>query len=400
MDFWNSFVEGLSSLLGNKLRSFLTILGIVIGVASVIAMLGIGNGTQASIEENLASMGTNQFIIRKGGDASVPEPLTLEDAYAIQDANLSSVGVVSPSIQGGVTVTVIGDSYDTVGYGVTLDYMVAESHTLVEGIGITNANVENSDTVIVLGNEVAEELFDKTTGVVGEKVRINGQSYTVVGVLESKGESTFGSMDDLVMVPITTAQKRIIRLNPSNSISSITIQASSSETVDTAIEEVSQILRVRHLSTLGVDDFNIINTASMMEAATSITGIITGFLGGVAGISLVVGGIGIMNIMLVSVIERTKEIGLRKALGARKRTILSQFLVESILLSVIGGIIGIILGWGISEVVGLLLDIPPEITMSSIVLATAFSAFVGILFGLYPANRAANLQPVEALRTD
>lgn len=400
MSFWNSFVEGLNSLLANKLRSFLTILGIVIGVASVIAMLGIGNGTQASIEESLASMGTNQFTIRQGGDASVPEALTLEDAYAIQDANLDSVAAVSPTIQGNTTLTIIGNSYDTSVYGITPDYMVAESQTLIEGQEISQTNVDNADTVIILGYDVAEELFDRTTDLVGEKVRINGQSYTVLGVLESKGESSFGSMDDMVLVPITTAQQRVVRRNQSGSVSSITIQCTSAESVDIAIEEVSQILRVRHLSTLGVDDFDIVNTASMMEAASSITGIVTGFLGGVAGISLVVGGIGIMNIMLVSVIERTKEIGLRKALGARKRTILSQFLVESILLSVIGGLLGILFGWGISAIVGTLLEIPPKISVSSIILATAFSAFVGILFGLYPANRAANLQPVEALRTD
>jgi putative ABC transport system permease protein len=400
MSFWNSFVEGMNSLLANKLRSFLTILGIVIGVASVIAMLGIGNGTQASIEESLASMGTNQFTIRQGGDASVPEALTLEDAYAIQDANLDSVAAVSPTIQGNTTLTIIGNSYDTSVYGITPDYMVAESQTLIEGQEISQTNVDNADTVIILGYDVAEELFDRTTDLVGEKVRINGQSYTVLGVLESKGESSFGSMDDMVLLPITTAQQRVVRRNQSGSVSSITIQCTSAEAVDIAIEEVSQILRVRHLSTLGVDDFDIVNTASMMEAASSITGIVTGFLGGVAGISLVVGGIGIMNIMLVSVIERTKEIGLRKALGARKRTILSQFLVESILLSVIGGLLGILFGWGISALVGTLLDIPPKISISSIILATAFSAFVGIMFGLYPANRAANLQPVEALRTD
>ncbi len=400
MSFWNSFVEGMNSLLSNKLRSFLTILGIVIGVASVIAMLGIGNGTQASIEESLASMGTNQFTIRQGGDASVPEALTLEDAYAIQDANLDSVAAVSPTIQGNTTLTIIGNSYDTSVYGITPDYMVAESQTLIEGQEISQTNVDNADTVIILGYDVAEELFDRTTDLIGEKVRINGQSYTVLGVLESKGESSFGSMDDMVLLPITTAQQRVVRRNQSGSVSSITIQCTSAEAVDIAIEEVSQILRVRHLSTLGVDDFDIVNTASMMEAASSITGIVTGFLGGVAGISLVVGGIGIMNIMLVSVIERTKEIGLRKALGARKRTILSQFLVESILLSVIGGLLGILFGWGISAIVGTLLEIPPKISVSSIILATAFSAFVGILFGLYPANRAANLQPVEALRTD
>lgn len=400
MNLWNSFTEGMASLFANKLRSFLTILGIVIGVASVIAMLGIGNGAQASIEEDLASMGTNQFDVKQGGDANVPEPLTLEDAYAIQDANLASVAVVSPTIQGNETVTIIGNSYDTIVYGITPEYMIAESQTLEEGQEITQSQIDNSDTVIVLGSEIAEELFGKTTGVVGEKVRINGQSYSVIGVLKSKGDSSLISTDNIVLLPITTVQSRVIRRVPSNSVSAITIQAVSADMVDQAIEDVSQILRVRHLSTLGVDDFYIRNTASRMEAASSITGILTAFLGGVAGISLLVGGIGIMNIMLVSVIERTKEIGLRKALGARKINILTQFLVESILLSLTGGLIGIVFGWAIAVGAGYFLNIPPDISAGSVVLATAFSAFVGIIFGLYPANRAANLQPVEALRTD
>jgi putative ABC transport system permease protein len=246
-------------------------------------------------------------------------------------------------------------------------------------------------------------LFGRTSGLVGETIRIEGQPFRVIGVLEEKGGSGFGSQDDVVMVPMTTAQARLLRRSTRDRVDLILIQAISADAVSQASEEVAQILRQRHQTAIGADDFTIFNQQDFLDTASAITGVLTIFLGGIAAISLLVGGIGIMNIMLVSVIERTREIGLRKAMGAKKRDILIQFLAESSLLSLIGGIIGIILGWTISTIVGAIAvandaDITPVIGIDAVLLATIFSASVGLFFGLYPANRAANLEPVEALR--
>jgi putative ABC transport system permease protein len=234
-------------------------------------------------------------------------------------------------------------------------------------------------------------------------VRIEGQPFRVIGVLEEKGGSSFGSEDDVVIVPMTTAQSRLIRRSTRDRVDVIYIQAINSDSVPGAIEEVAQILRTRHRTAIGADDFTIFSQQDFLDVASAITNVLTIFLGGIAAISLLVGGIGIMNIMLVSVIERTREIGLRKALGARKGDILTQFLTESALLSLVGGLVGVAAGWGISELVGRIAaasnaDIQPVIGMENVLIATIFSTAVGLFFGLYPANRAANLEPVDALR--
>ena len=260
-------------------------------------------------------------------------------------------------------------------------------------------------TVAIIGTDVAESLFGRTTDLVGESIRIKGQPFKVIGVLKSSGGSAFQNTDDRVLIPLTTAQDRIFRRPNPGQVDLIYAQAESSDAVGTAIDEVSQILRARHRSTLGVDDFNIISTQTFIDAAETITGVFTIFLGGIAAISLLVGGIGIMNIMLVTVVERTKEIGLRKAMGARKRDILIQFLTESALLSLAGGLIGIVLGYLLALAIGKIAassgtPIAPAISINSILMATLFSAAIGLFFGLYPANRAANLEPVEALRAE
>jgi putative ABC transport system permease protein len=257
-------------------------------------------------------------------------------------------------------------------------------------------------SVAVIGPDTADRLFDRREGLIGETIRVDGQPFRIIGVTQPKGGSAFGSEDDVVFIPLKTAQIRLVS-GRQDEVDIILVEALDAESVDLASEQVGQILRYRHRTELGVDDFTIFSQEDFVQTAQSITGVFTIFLGGIAGISLLVGGIGIMNIMLVSVTERTREIGLRKALGARKRDILIQFLTESSLLSMIGGLVGIGFGWLISFGVGqfaLANDTPlsPEVGMSAILLATIFSTAVGLFFGIYPASRAANLEPVEALR--
>lgn len=406
MSIWQTFIEALESLTANKLRSGLTALGIVIGVAAVVAMLAIGEGATDSITSQIEGIGSNLLFVRSGGDSSNPEPLTLNDAAAISNpVQAPSVAAVAPILQGQAEIAVSGASTNSTVVGVTPDYFTVQSTDLSEGQAITEAQLEAKDSVVLLGTEVAEELFGQTANLVGESVRINGQIFRVIGVLEEESGNSFGSADNQVLVPLSTAQVRLLRRDANDQVDLIYVQASSSESVTTAVEEVSQILRTRHLSTLGVDDFTIQNTQSILDTASTITGTLTIFLGGIAGISLLVGGIGIMNIMMVSVIERTREIGLRKAMGARKRTIQIQFLIESSMLSLGGGLTGILLGWGIASLVSGIpgpggSSIEPVVGWQAVVLATTFSAAVGIFFGIYPASRAAKLEPVEALRSE
>ncbi|GAB4478541.1 MAG: ABC transporter permease [Anaerolineales bacterium] len=406
MKFLDILLESLQSLSANKVRSALTILGIVIGVAAVIAMLGIGNGTKQQITKQIESLGTNLLFVNSGGDAQDPEPLTLRDAEAIQDRSKApSVSNVAPILQTQVTVAIAGESMNTSLIGVTPAYFEVQDIDIAEGSTILARHVTNYETVVILGSEVAEELFNRTTDLVGEKVRINGQVFTVIGVLESAGGTSFGSQDNRVLVPLSSAQIRLVSRSVPDEVSMLYVQAKDSESVETAMEEVARILRARHRRNLGTDDFEIRSTQSFLETASTITGIMTAFLGGIAGVSLLVGGIGIMNIMLVTVVERTREIGLRKAVGARRLDILIQFLLESLLLSLSGGVIGILFGYAISFLIDRLAtmsgtSINPVITLDSILMATLFSLAIGIFFGLYPANRAAKLEPVEALRSE
>lgn len=408
MDFWKTLFEGIESLRANKLRSFLTILGIVIGVAAVIALLALGNGASDSILGEIEGIGTNVLFIRQSDDEEIRNPsyLTLADAAALADPILApSVDQVAPYIQSKSEITFAGETTHTGLLGVTTDYAAVRSFEIAEGDNISLDQVNGRSAVAVLGPDTAIDLFGRSEGIVGETIRIEGQPFHVIGVLKSKGGSAFGSEDDQVLIPISTAHARLIHRKTNTQVDLILVSAIDSDSVGLAEQEVTEILRVRHRTEIGKDDFSIMSQQNFIDMAASITGVMTVFLGGIAGISLLVGGIGIMNIMLVSVIERTREIGLRKALGARKNDILLQFLSESALLSLIGGIIGILLGWLISvlvQVVTANTSTPfiPIITTDSILLATAFSTVVGIFFGWYPANRAANLEPVEALRTD
>lgn len=406
MNVWQPFIEALESLSSNKLRSGLTILGIVIGVAAVIAMLAVGRGAEAEISGSIQGIGTNLIFVFQGGSEDVrnPKPLTLGDAEAIADPFAApNVGGVAPLLQGSGEVTYGGESTVTQISGVTPEYSLVRNWFVTEGDFIDMGHLLGRASVVLLGVDVAEDLFGRTAGLVGESVRIEGQPFRVIGVMDEKGGGSFGSQDDTVFVPMTTAQARLLRRSTADRVDMIMVSAISAESVPQAGEEVAQILRSRHRTGIGADDFSILNQQDFLDTAAAITGVLTIFLGGIAGISLLVGGIGIMNIMLVSVIERTKEIGLRKAMGARKQDILFQFLTESALLSLIGGIVGIVLGWGIAAAVGAIAaasdtSLSPVIGLDSVLLATLFSAAVGLFFGLYPANRAASLEPVEALR--
>ncbi|HWR64584.1 MAG TPA: ABC transporter permease [Bellilinea sp.] len=406
MNLWQAILEAIESLSANKLRSGLTMLGIVIGVGAVIAMLAVGTGAQDTITGSISGLGSNLLFVFSGNfteDIRIEKPLTLSDAEALADPSQApSVAGVAPAIQGNGTVTFSGEQANTQITGITPQYEEVRNYGLLEGEFINEEHVLGRASVVLLGPEVADKLFDRREGITGEIVRIEGQPFRVLGVLESKGGSSFGSQDDLVLVPFTTAQARLIRRTRER-VDLILVQATSAEMVPAASEEIGQILRLRHRTDLGADDFTIFTQQDFVATAQTITNVLTIFLGGIAAISLLVGGIGIMNIMLVSVTERTREIGLRKAIGARKRDILIQFLTESSLLSLFGGLIGIGLGWLIAFIVGRIAassgtPFTPVVGLDAVLLATIFSTAVGLFFGLYPANRAANLEPVEALR--
>jgi putative ABC transport system permease protein len=403
---FQAVIEALESLSANKLRSSLTILGIVIGVGAVIAMVSIGRGAQGTITGSIQGIGTNLIFVLRGGseDARNPKSLTTGDANALADPfQAPSVIGVAPMLQSNKKVTAGGKNTTTQLSGVTPDYGPMRNYAVSEGEFIREEHMLGRASVAVLGRDVAEKLFDRTEGLVDETIRIEGQPFRIIGVLEEKGGSNFSNEDNQVLVPLTTAQVRLISRTPRDRVDMILVQAISPDAVPQANQEIAQILRTRHRSAIGVDDFTLFSQQDFLDLANVITNVLTIFLGGIAGISLLVGGIGIMNIMLVSVTERTREIGLRKALGARRMDILVQFLTESSLLSLVGGLIGIGLGWAISFVVGRIAaasntQLNPSIGLDTILLATLFSTAVGLFFGLYPANRAANLQPVEALR--
>ncbi len=407
MNIGQSIIEALETLNGNKLRSGLTILGIVIGVGAVIAMLAIGQGAQDTITGAISGIGTNLLFVSSGNQVQEvrnPKPVTLGDADAIADPfSAPNVLAVAPIIQGRADVTAGGETMSVSVTGTTPQYFIMQNYSLLEGDFLTQENLQGNASAVVIGPGVADKLFGRRNGIVGESIRINGQPFRVVGILESKGGGMFGSQDNTVIIPFTTAQARLFPWTVTYGVDQLLVQAVSADAVPLATEEVQQILRQRHRTPVGIDDFTVFSQADFLSIAETVTGVFTIFLGGIAGISLLVGGIGIMNIMLVSVTERTREIGLRKALGARKRDILVQFLIESSMLSLIGGMIGILLGWFLGFIVGRIAaasgnPFNPAISLDAILLATVFSAAVGLFFGIYPANRAAGLEPVEALR--
>jgi putative ABC transport system permease protein len=397
--------EALESLSSNKMRSGLTMLGIVIGVAAVIAMLAVGAGAQNSITGSINGIGTNVLFVFTGNqqvEIRNIRPLTMKDAEAINDP-FSSVAAVAPILQGNVEAAAGGEKANISVNGVTEEFARVRSETMLEGDFISADQVLGQASVALIGTETADKLFGRQVGLVGENIRLAGQPFRIIGVLASKGGSSMGSQDNRILVPLTTARTRLFQRSGDDTVDLIFVETTSAESTTQAADEIAQVLRMRHRNAIGQDDFTVFSQADMLKTASSITGVLTIFLGGIAAISLLVGGIGIMNIMLVSVSERTREIGLRKALGARKNDILIQFLTESSLLSLFGGLVGVLLGWILSITVGAIaaankVDFTPAITLDAVLMATIFSAAVGLFFGIYPANRAASLQPVEALR--
>jgi putative ABC transport system permease protein len=401
----------LRALTANKLRSFLTILGVVIGVSAVIALMALGEGTQASIVQNIESLGTNLLFVSPGassefgfrGAQGSARTLTLEDAEALEAA--PAVAAVAPQVSTSVQAVAGGVNTRAQVAGVTPDYEQVRNLSLAEGRFISESDRDQRTTVVVLGSSVAETLFGETDPV-GQTVKLGSRPFTVIGVLESKGGMGYQSEDYGMFAPITTVMYRLSAQRSVSGemlVSTVYVQAASTEQIDTAMSGMTSILRERHGIALGEeDDFSITSLEDMIETLNAATGVLVLFLGAIAGISLLVGGIGVMNIMLVSVTERTREIGIRKAVGAKRRDILLQFLVESASMSLIGGGIGVLVGWGLSSLVGGLSTgaMPIQAVMSPyiVILAVGVSVLVGVVFGLYPAYRASRLSPVDALR--
>jgi putative ABC transport system permease protein len=403
MNLSESLLTALDSLRSNKLRAALTMLGVIIGVAAVIALLSIGNGVSASINEEINAIGTNLILISANPDNSDGYPtLTLSDVAALSDRTRAlDVADVAASVGAAFAVTAGGNSTRPSINGVTANYFrVNNLDEFAAGDTLTDNDVDTRARVAVIGDQVAEDLFPDSYAV-GQSIKINGASYEVVGVLAASG-SAFSDTDNSVFVPISTAQARLQSSRTRQGdkpVHSIIAQATSAETNEAAVEQITAALREEHgVAYADEDDFQLFSQSDLLDTAGQVTGTLTAFLGAIAGISLLVGGIGIMNIMLVSVTERTREIGIRKAVGALRRDILTQFLLESVVLSLIGGIAGIILGWAIAAVAGRVIDLAAPLDVGTVLLATGFATAVGLVFGIYPAWRAAGLRPIEALR--
>lgn len=398
------FKETIWSLAGNKVRSGLTILGIVIGIASVIALVAIGQGAQNSISKNIEAIGSNLILINPGAQrvggvsqgGGSAESLTVEDADAIKN-EVENIQAVAPAIQKRSQVTAKGNNTNTQILGTTSDYLTVRNVTIDSGSFFSDQQMKTSAKVAVIGPTVRDDLFGTDANPTGQTIRINKMDFQVIGMTLTKGGSGFGNQDDIVYVPLTTAEHY---LSGDENLSNISVAASDQSSMASVQQEITDLLLARHkISNSASADFTIMNQNDIIATATSITGTFTILLSSIAGISLLVGGIGIMNMMLTTVTERTREIGLRKAIGIRKIYINLQFLSEAVVLTFLGGAIGIFLGWMASlAVTHFISALTTSISLSSIILAFGVSAGVGIIFGFYPARRAANLSPIEALR--
>ncbi len=390
----------------NKMRSFLTMLGIIIGIASVIAMVAIGSGASKVISEQISSMGSNMLLVLPGsltsggirlGSGSIPS-LTYDDAYAIQ-TQCPAVAIAAPLVRGGAQLVYGNMNWSTAVLGVTPEYLVIRDWPVSSGRNFSQSDVDGATKNCLLGQTVVENLFGSEDPL-GKVIRIKKVPFKVIGILDRKGQSPQGSdQDDIVYVPIKAAQRKLLGSQFPNTVNSIMVQARSEEDLSRAEEQVTELLTQRHRIGPGRDaDFTVRNLTEILSVREESSKAMSLLLGAVASISLIVGGIGIMNIMLVSVTERTREIGIRMAIGAKQRDILMQFLTEAVLLTFIGGIMGMLVGVAGAKLVSAFFDWPTLVSFNAIAMAIGFSGAVGIFFGFYPARKAASLNPIDALR--
>jgi putative ABC transport system permease protein len=397
--------EAFSAVTVNKVRSGLTTLGIVIGIGSVIAMISIGQGAQGSITSSIQALGSNLIVVTPGfqrtpgsqvsaGRGSA-QTLTQADADAIQ-TQITLAKAIAPEIARRYQITAVGKNTNTQVTGTVPAYLEVRNVQIDLGSFISDQNVLGLSKVAVLGPTTRDDLFGTGADPTGEMIRINNVNFTVIGVTKAKGGTGFSNQDDMVYVPISSAQRF---LEGDTYVTTISVEAQDQQSMATVQQQITDLLLERHrIGDPTLADFNVINQADIVSAASSVTNTFTILLASIAGISLIVGGIGIMNMMLTTVTERTREIGLRKAIGAKKRDISSQFLLESVMLTVFGGAVGILLGWGLSLIVTKFAGIATSISFWSVLLAVGVSGAIGIIFGYYPARRASGLNPIEALR--
>lgn len=397
--------ETYSALSSNKIRSGLTMLGIIIGISSVIAMVSIGQGAQGSIQSSIQSIGSNLIIVSPGvqrgpgsqvsGGQGSARSLTQADADAITE-QVTLANAVSPELSGRYQVISRGKNTNTSVLGSTPSYPVVRNVEMDEGNFITDQNLRSLSKVAVIGPTVRTDLFGEDSDAIGQSLRIKGIEFKVIGVTKAKGGTGFSNQDDMIFIPLTSAQKFLVG---DTYVTSISVQAKDSESMTEVQQNITDLLLERHnIKDPALADFSTFNQADIVAAASSVTQTFTILLGAVAGISLLVGGIGIMNMMLTTVTERTREIGLRKAIGAKRHDINVQFLVEAVLLTFTGGVIGVILGWAVSFAVSYFGILQTSVSTGSVILAFSVSAFIGIVFGYYPARRASRLNPIQALR--
>lgn len=388
----------------NKVRSGLTMLGIVIGIASVIAMLSVGQGAKAQIQANIQSIGSNLLLVmpgaQRGAGVSVSsgrgsaQTLTRDDAAALK--TVPGVQAVAPEASRRYQVTASGKNTNTQIMGTTPDYLAVRNVTVASGAFFTESQLSSRAKVAILGPTTAEDLFGEGAMPVGQRIRLNGMDFSVIGVTAAKGGSGFSNQDDMIFIPISTMATF---LSGSETVSTIGVQAQDQNAMSQVQTSVTNVLLERHrIASVDRADFSVLNQSDLVSAASSVTDTFTTLLASIASISLLVGGIGIMNMMLTTVTERTREIGLRQAIGAEKNEIVGQFLGEAVLLTVLGGLIGILLGYGVSKVLSSLMQTPTVVSLSSVFLAFGVSAGIGLVFGFYPAQRAARLNPIQALR--